>query len=67
MKDGAPNLRFFSMTGVIGCKCQTCGWSATTPYVRGETADQTVRREFSGHSCRPVKVTEAAEECVHVL
>jgi hypothetical protein len=51
MNDRAPKLRIYAMTGFIGCKCETCGWASTTPYVNGERMDQTVRRAFSPHTC----------------
>jgi hypothetical protein len=51
MNDRAPKLRIYAMTGFIGCKCETCGWASTTPYVNGERTDQTVRRAFSTHKC----------------
>lgn len=62
MKDLMPNLRFYSFTGSIGCKCETCGWTATTSYVTGETADQTVRRVFGNHICRPIETGESTAE-----
>ena len=51
MKSKAPKLTIYTFTGFICCKCDDCEWSSKTPYVRGETADQTVRRAFSSHRC----------------
>lgn len=51
MKDSTPRLMVYLITGFICCKCETCGWSAKTAYVNGETTDQTVRRAFGHHSC----------------
>lgn len=48
-----PKLRIYMATGVIGCKCETCGWGAKTDYVGGETAHQTARRVFGEHVCPP--------------
>ena len=51
MKSKAPKLTIYTFTGFICCKCGECGWSSKTPYVNGETADQTVRRAFGKHRC----------------
>lgn len=48
-----PKLRIYMATGVIGCKCETCGWGAKTGYVNGETAHQTAHRVFGEHVCPP--------------
>ena len=63
MKQGQPHLRIYFATGVIGCKCEACGWSAKTSYVPGETAHQTASREFSNHVCpRAAAPVEAAKD-----
>jgi hypothetical protein len=51
-----PKLRIYMATGVIGCKCETCGWGSKTDYVGGETAHQTARRVFGDHVCPPASV-----------
>lgn len=55
MQERKPKLRIYTMTGLIGCKCDTCGWAATTPYVNGERTDQTVQRVFRIHVCSPLE------------
>ena len=64
MKQGQPHLRIYFATGVIGAKCEKCGWSAKTGYVPGETAHQTATREFGSHVCakRPAGPIEVATE-----
>ena len=61
MKSNAPNLTIYTFTGFICCKCKDCGWSSKTPYVNGETADQTVRRAFGGHTCPPSETLDDLE------
>jgi hypothetical protein len=51
MKQGEPRVRFYFATGVIGAKCEACGWGAKTGYVPGETAHQTAARLFGNHVC----------------
>ena len=53
MRQGQPHLRTYFATGVIGCKCEKCGWSAKTSYVPGETAHETATRVFGTHVCAP--------------
>ena len=51
MKLSQPHLRTYFATGVIGCKCEKCGWSTKTSYVPGETAYETATRVFGNHVC----------------
>jgi hypothetical protein len=51
MKQTESRLRIYFATGVIGAKCERCGWGAKTSYVPGETAHQTANRVFGGHVC----------------
>ena len=63
-----PKLRIYMATGVIGCKCEACGWTAKTSYVSGETAHQTATREFGNHICpRPAVQTEGTKDSTLTL
>lgn len=55
MERRQPRLALiFGDHGLMGCHCETCGWSSVAINDFGVPLEQAARRKFGGHTCPPV-------------